>query len=219
MALLEQLQKLKTEQQPQNIGLLDELQKLKSEKEADFTSSRVNKSLQTSAMEIRRELEKQLPEMILPLVQDAISNIRIRDGRDGKDGVNGIDGKDGKNGSPDKPLEVKSKLETLKDEERLDASAIKNLPRVLGQYSKGKSGGGGSTMRVNDLSSQCDGTTKAFTTTNRIGEAHLVIYSSFPTLFLPTTDYTVSGNVVTLGAGVSAPAAGQSLAIIYESSD
>ena len=83
----------------------------------------------------------------------------------------------------------------------------------------GRKSGGGSTMRVDNLSSQANGSAKTFTTTYRIGSAHLLFYSSFPTLFLPTTDYVVSGNTITLGSGVSAPVAGQSLAAIYESAD
>lgn len=73
--------------------------------------------------------------------------IKLRDGIDGKDGlnglngVNGIDGKDGKNGSPDTPIEIKTKLETLVKDERLDISAVKgaekfttqvNLDRAIG---------------------------------------------------------------------------------------
>ena len=38
-------------------------------------------------------------------------------------------------GSPDRPEEVKNKLESLKNEKRLDASAIKNLPRPIMQRS------------------------------------------------------------------------------------
>jgi hypothetical protein len=51
-----------------------------------------------------------------------------KDGRDGKDGKRGPAGKAGKNGSPDTPLQVRDKLQTLAGEERLDASAIKNIP-------------------------------------------------------------------------------------------
>lgn len=82
---------------------------------------------------------------------------QIKNGKDGRDGTDGKDGKPGakgdkgepgpigrslfggtgadgvagKDGSPDTPIEVRDKLETLKDEERLDASAIKNLPKAV----------------------------------------------------------------------------------------
>ncbi len=40
---------------------------------------------------------------------------------------NGENGKPGKNGSPDTPYEVRDKLESLKNNERIDVSAIKGL--------------------------------------------------------------------------------------------
>lgn len=81
-----------------------------------------------------------------------------RDGFDGIDGAPGINGKDGsdgekgdpgENGSPDTPKEIKEKLESLKGDDRLDASAIKNLPKpgkslpVISLF--GDHGGGQST--------------------------------------------------------------------------
>lgn len=55
-----------------------------------------------------------------------------KDGVNGKDGESivgpkGEDGKDGKDGSPDTPEQVRDKLETLKEEARLDMKAIKGL--------------------------------------------------------------------------------------------
>lgn len=55
------------------------------------------------------------------IISKILSRIRIP--QDGKDGAKG------KDGSPDTPTEIKEKLESLKGEERLDASAIKNLPK------------------------------------------------------------------------------------------
>lgn len=54
---------------------------------------------------------------------------RGNDGKDGSDGLNGKDGENGKDGSPDTPEDIKIKLESLKDDARLDAFAIKNLPK------------------------------------------------------------------------------------------
>lgn len=48
-----------------------------------------------------------------------------------KNGVDGIDGEPGVNGSPDKPEQIRNKLETLIGDERLDASAIKNLEKFI----------------------------------------------------------------------------------------
>ncbi len=55
------------------------------------------------------------------IIQKVVSRIRIP--KDGKPGEKG------KDGSPDTPVQVKDKLESLKGDERLDASAIKNLPK------------------------------------------------------------------------------------------
>lgn len=68
---------------------------------------------------------------------DGIDGKNGKDGRDGKNGLNGKDGEDGlngKDGSPDTPEVVREKLETLKGENRLDAKAIKNLPRAVQQF-------------------------------------------------------------------------------------
>lgn len=56
-----------------------------------------------------------------------------RDGRDGKNGLNGkdgtsgLDGLNGQDGSPDNAKQVRDKLESLKEDERLDISAIKGI--------------------------------------------------------------------------------------------
>lgn len=65
------------------------------------------------------------------IIQKIVSRIRIP--QDGKPGEKG------KDGSPDTPVQVKEKLETLKGDERLDASAIKNLPKPTVQFGGGDS--------------------------------------------------------------------------------
>ena len=59
-------------------------------------------------------------------------------------GLKGERGEDGKDGSPDIPKEIKNKLESLKGEERLDASAIKNLP--ISRQGRSIRGGGISSI-------------------------------------------------------------------------
>lgn len=75
----------------------------------------------------------------------------------GPKGTQGDKGLPGIDGSPDKPEDIKRKLESLKDEGRLDASAIKNLPQAIEKYSppnielgRGGAGGGGARMLVAD---------------------------------------------------------------------
>ncbi len=56
-----------------------------------------------------------------------------KDGTDGKDGLNGENGLNGTDGSPDTPIQIKDKLETLKDDKRLDVSAVKGLDNFTTQ--------------------------------------------------------------------------------------
>jgi len=69
----------------------------------------------------------------------SIKEIKGKDGIDGIDGIDGLNGKDGtngKDGSPDNPLDIKSKLESLTGDNRLDAFSIKNLPSLVEKVSK-----------------------------------------------------------------------------------
>lgn len=178
---------------------------------------RLTASLKEAVMGIKtqmmEDMKKMSDKMAQDIKQDITSEIKIP--RDGKDGIN-IKGKDGKDAIVDekKIIEEITKEIPKIDQAQIIAEIMAKMPRQGGGR-----GGGGSTMRMNNLSSQCDGANKEFITTNRIGENHLIWYSSFPGIFLPTTDYLVSGNKITLGAGITAPELGQSLAIFYESSD
>lgn len=73
-------------------------------------------------------------------------------GRQGKQGDQGNRGPKGDRGSPDTAPQIREKLESLKGDDRLDASAIKNLPvmrrdlptiSLFGGHGGGSSGGGG----------------------------------------------------------------------------
>lgn len=72
---------------------------------------------------------------------------RGRDGKDGQDGVDGEKGKDGKNGKEIEAKDVRKKLESLKGNDRLDASAIKNLPENLNRFI---AQGGSQRIKVKD---------------------------------------------------------------------
>ena len=203
--LIDKLKQLQTEGQPQT---LDEL--FQSSKEGmllNKVKNAVNALLPAMRDNIAKEVEKTLTDEI----RRQIGAIRVRDGVDGN--------------SPDPKEIIKSVLSLIPVHQDgkpgKDAVIDKNeiINEVLKQIPRGKKGGGGSTMRVDNLSSQANGSTRSFTTTYKIGSAHLLFYSSFPTFFLPTTDYSVSGTTITLGSSIDPPVAGQSLAIIYESQD
>lgn len=90
-----------------------------------------------------------------------------KDGVPGKDGSPGADGRDGADGAPGTPADeeviltnlenklpalgarVRDGLELLKDEERLDASAIKNLPEATQQVIT-KAGWGAHPLQIQD---------------------------------------------------------------------
>lgn len=68
---------------------------------------------------------------------EAVKAIKQTPGNDGYTPVKGVDyfdgkdGENGKDGSPDTAEQLRDKLETLEGEERLDAKAIKNLPKYV----------------------------------------------------------------------------------------
>jgi hypothetical protein len=94
-------------------------------------------------------------------------------------------------------------------------SLIKELQGSMG----GKSliGRIGDRIKIDDLTTKCDGVTKVFEleaepkSTNKI----LVWGTQFPVILRPNTDFTVSGKFLTLSADISAPQSGQTLLIQY----
>lgn len=145
-------------------------------------------------------------------------------GEKGDKGEKGNKGERGNDGSPDSPAQIRDKLEKLKGEDRLDASAIKGLEDRLsklerrGVYVGGGNTGGGNVVRAYDLSASLDGNTRTFALPAfwRIISVHL---SSFPNILRPTTDYTSDGNNMTLTLTSEIPdaslASGQTLIVIY----
>jgi hypothetical protein len=129
----------------------------------------------------------------------------------------GIDYFDGKN-TELKAEVIRDLLMTLKGNNRLPASAIKDLPQEdKPLFEKRLGRGTGSPTMYYDLSSQCDGSTKVFTipaNTRVIG----VHGTQFPINYRPLVDWTTSGTgnvTLTLSSEVSAPETGQTLWITY----
>lgn len=98
------------------------------------------KAIQGDLSKTKLEVEKATKaqnERAFVRLQEIINAIKLpKDGLDGRDGIDGMDGRDGKDGSPDNPTEIREKLESLEGKERLDASAIKNLPKFVRETSK-----------------------------------------------------------------------------------
>lgn len=68
-------------------------------------------------------------------------------GKPGPKGDRGERGENGKDGSPDSPEQVRDKLKSLQDDERLPASAIKDIPTVIRELPNFIFGGGGGQVK------------------------------------------------------------------------
>jgi len=73
-------------------------------------------------------------------------------GEKGDSGKDGKDGKDGEGGS-DTPEDIRTKLESLEGDERLDAKAIKNLPEITQRIVERRVGGSGPKTLIVDTGS------------------------------------------------------------------
>lgn len=117
------------------------------------------------------------------------------------------------------PEELRSKLEKLTGDDRLDISAIKGIENMTKDIAevKGRVQTPAKAFRiyVKDCTSQCDGNNKAFT----VGGSHFGIVgvygTEFPINFRPVIDYTETRTGILLTDQVSAPAAGQTLVIQF----
>lgn len=116
-------------------------------------------------------------------------------------------------------------IEALTGKARLSYNALKDKPDIPGRKlfddrkpAKTKKGGGGgntgASMALDDLSSQCDGATKAFTVSSH-SASFLLVGTQFPFIYRPTIDFTTSGTTLQLTDEVGAPEAGQTLLFTY----
>ena len=142
----------------------------------------------------------------------------------GKDYFDGEAGSPGKDGSPDTPEQIREKLESLKGEARLDKESIRGLEdeinglkAVISNIPRGRAMGRAKsqiTRRV-DLTSQVDGTTRSFTLPRDTLAVLGVQGSQFP-FTMADVDFTLAGNVMTLGDQVATPVAGQTLVVLLD---
>jgi len=174
----------------------------------------------------------------------SITPIKDKDYKDGKsikgdkgDSIKGDTGKPGKNADEDKIFQalierMEGKIDetlTEKEKELLDKLYQKLITMVqslqvhgggLGRAEilkliAGASGNAGRT----DLSAQCNSVNLVFTMDdNFTAGTDIVRYSSFPFIYRPGVDYTVTGTkeITFVGAEVEAPKTGQTLMASYE---
>ena len=93
------------------------------------TEKVLNGAVQENSQEMNASIKE--VKRILEEVR-AIKATKGEDGKDGQDGKDGVDGKDGKDGSPDTGENIVDKINALSldEENKIDASHIKNLPQV-----------------------------------------------------------------------------------------
>jgi hypothetical protein len=138
--------------------------------------------------------------------------------------IKGDDGKPGTDGSPDMAEDIRNKLELLEDDERLDASAIKNLETYVKQYAPKQTSGGTTGLigrgRVHyyDLSPFLDGVTKTFNIP-AVWAVLSVSASSSPGALRPVIDYTNDTQSITFTDQILASGtleAGQTVVLLVE---
>lgn len=138
---------------------------------------------------------------------------------------NGRDGTDGKDGSPDTPEEVRDKLQSLKEDERLDKSAVKGFQEEIEELKKkvsaiprGRVGGTRKVQitRVEDLTSQVNGVVTTYSLPRDTVRVHMVWSTQFPQILRPTTDFTFAGQTLTLTSQVGVIQSGQTLVAMIE---
>lgn len=147
----------------------DSFEKLSSEnlKQIDLILTQIKKNYENSinTLDSKSNAVVEQIEAKLALVNDTLAKVKKikaipgKDGYTPKKGVDYFDGENGKpgdNGSPDTAEQIANKLETLKDDARLDASAIKNLPEFIDSRPNG--GGWRNLFQLHDVDSS-DNTT------------------------------------------------------------
>ena len=114
-------------------------------------------------------------------------------GKPGLPGRDGKNGKDGKDGSPDKAEEIRNKLQSLRGIDRLDASAIKNLPKGGGVLR-----GGGAALTFEVPSGAVNGSNTAYTLSVTPKASLLLFFVNGQLLRAGGEDYSFSGRTVTV---------------------
>jgi hypothetical protein len=111
--------------------------------QADLKSKNATE-IETLKTRLLTEVDRALSEQSngMKFIYDKVAKLKNTPGSQGIPGPKGdtVIGPPGPAGSPDAPEQVRDKLETLRDDARLDASAIKNLPEVIKQSTPASSG-------------------------------------------------------------------------------
>lgn len=94
---------------------------------------------------------------------------------------------------------------------------LKKIEERFSNIPRGGRGGTGNSVQYHDISSELNGSTKAFTIPKH-RRVLLVSGTSSPTVFRPTVDYTVAGKTLTFTDAIDAPttlSSGQTITVLY----
>ena len=149
--------------------------------------------------------------------KDGKDGLNGKDGLPGKDGINGKDGLRGKDGSSDTPEQIRNKLQTLKNDQRLDVSAIKGIKEMIDrlvpvggiQYGGGMGQG---DIYVETPVGEINSVNKTFTVSHDIT---LVVGFAIGGEAIHPDEYTTSGKIITFVTALHGDLSGKSFTIVY----
>ena len=198
-----------------------------SEKMKSDVSSEMSSAEKKTMSYCEAEMKKIMKEHGAKMKEMDEKIMMVQDGIDGKDADEKRIVDDVLAKVPTPPfltsIEIRDRLEILKDEERLDKSSIKGLEDEINALRKEiatKSSGGVRRVfqpYVDDFTASTNGSLKVFVLSRAPLRTNTVqvFGTDFPTILRPTTDFTVSGKTLTLTSAVPAPNTGATLLIHY----
>lgn len=186
------------------VSIKETLEKMKS----DHHDNEMDMFMSLFMKTVERHIQEAIVEVEHKLKIDLKNRIKFLQGIPGRDGMHG---KDGRDGSPDDPQEIKNKLQSLKGDDRLDASAIKNLPTQIGGM---KRSGSGVNFIFNETpSGTVNGTNTSFTLANTPKAGTLLFFVNGQLLTAGGEDYSLSTRTITVN---TAPPSGSVLRATYQ---
>lgn len=197
--LTDKLSQLQTENEPQS------MEELFNQSKEGMMADRVKQSVEMMLPQMKMRILEEMKMILSEEIKNQIGQIKVRDGRDGKDG---------KSVNPEEVAKIVLDI-IPKPKDGRDGKDAPNINEIIAKIPRPVSKGGGSTVIMEDLSSQCNGVLKTFSTTKKIGTPLLVASTQFPQILRPTIDYSASGTTLTLSSEVGAPETNQTLIIIY----
>lgn len=194
------------------MSLKETLKQIQEENHSMGIESRLFGSLKRIKEEFKQEALQEIHAMLSKMIQERMMKIRVP--KDGKDGLPGTTGKAGKDAMLE-PNAIRDALQSLTGENRLDASAIKNLmqeiPEKLGRQISGS--GAGSFIIGETPTGAVNGSNTTFTLAQSPRPGTVMLYVGGIRMTGGGEDYTISGLTITTN---TAPPSGAIIRVDYE---